>query len=279
MKENRASDTALGASTVRAVHQLLDEKPLILEDPISPLLIGQQGVRDILEHAEMQKTLPARALRSHIVLRSRYAEDGLLAAVESGVTQAINLGAGYDTFPFRQPSWASELRFVEMDHPATQRAKLEAIQRAKIPTPGNVAFFPLDLERRELASALADADLDRSAPTFVACLGVLAYLKPETARQVFKGVAGLAPGSHFVFAFASTPAHPRDGGTSLAARTASLGEPWFTRFETDKLEADLKTIGFHRVSFLDPSDASQKYYKGRSDLPAPRNTRLCTAIV
>ena len=269
----------MGACVIRAVHQLLDEKPPILEDPVSPMLIGDEGVREIREKPEKHKGLPARALRSHIVLRSRHAEDRLLNAVESGVTQFINVGAGYDTFSFRQPRWALGLRIVEIDQTATQRAKLEIIQRAKIPIPKNVEFLPLDLERQELTSAIAATGMSLSIPTFVACLGVLAYLRPETVHRIFASVARLYMGSSFVFAFASDHAEASQAAPSIATRTASLGEPWLTRFGKGELEAELTGVGFRRVSFLEPAEAAQKYYKGRGDLPAPRKTRLCEATV
>ena len=279
MKENQSSDTALGASVIRAAHQLLDEAPLILEDAISPLLIGSEAVSEIREHSEKHRTLPARALRSHIVLRGRYAEDELRQAAESGVVQFINLGAGYDTFSFRQPEWARRLKIVEIDHPATQRAKLETLRKARIPIPENVAFLSLDLERQELGSAVPAAQSNPLLPTFIACLGVLAYLRPETVKRVFTSAARMPKGSRLVFAFASEQVESLQGAPSVATRTAAQGEPWLTRFDVHDLKSELLTVGFRRVSFLDPAEAAEKYYKGRHDLPAPRRTRLCEAVV
>jgi methyltransferase (TIGR00027 family) len=219
MKEDQSSDTAMGASVVRAVHQLLDEKPPILEDAISPLLIGDRGISDIMENAEVHRALSARALRSHIVLRSRYAEDRLHHAVESGIDQFVSLGTGYDTFSFRQPNWSHRMKIVEIDHPATQRAKLDAFERVQLPIPENVTFLSLDLERQYLASVIAASKLNASVPTFVACLGVLAYLRPETVHTVFKSVAALPQGSKFVFTFASRQVESLQKAPSVATRT------------------------------------------------------------
>jgi methyltransferase (TIGR00027 family) len=278
MKDRQSSETAMGATVIRAAHQLLDGRPSILEDPISPLLIGEDGVREIRNNPERYQTLSARALRSHIVLRSRYAEDELLHAVESGLAQYINLGAGYDTFSFRQPDWARGLKIVEIDHPATQCAKLEAIKRTWIQIPENVTFLPLDLERHELSAAVVSI-LNPTLPTFVACLGVLAYLRPRTVHRLFESIAKLPEGSKFVFAFASEQTESLLRTVSVAARTAAIGEPWLTRFEVEELKAELTEIGFREVSFLDPSEAAEKYYKDRHDLPAPRKARLCEATV
>jgi len=278
MRYQQSSETAMGATVIRSVHQLLDERPLILEDPVSLLLIGDDGVRKIRENRESHETFPARALRSHIVLRSRYAEDELLRAVESGLAQYINLGAGYDTFSFRQPDWARGLKIVEIDHPATELAKLEAIRKIRLQIPANATFLPLDLEKDELSANLATV-LNPSLPTFIACLGVLAYLRPQTVRRLFESVAKLREGSEFVFAFASQQVKSPHRTVSVAARTAALGEPWLTRFEVEDLKAELMRVGFREVSFLDPLEAAEKYYRERHDLPAPRKTRLCKATV
>jgi hypothetical protein len=39
MEEDRASRTAQGAAITRAQHQMLDDDPKILDDPIAPLLV------------------------------------------------------------------------------------------------------------------------------------------------------------------------------------------------------------------------------------------------
>ena len=278
MKDDQPSSTALGATTIRAVHQLIDDTPHILEDPVSVRLLGEAVVRAIQDRPEEHRSLQARGLRSHIVLRSRYAEDELYIAVGSGVTQFVNLGAGHDTLSARQPEWARALKFVEVDHPASQAAKIEAFKRAGITFPGNVEFVPLDLEVGNFPSALAKTSLDLSKPVFVACLGVLAYLRPETVEKVFRAVATMPKGSRIVMAFAPRENRTESrGGASAAEKAAVHGEPWLTRFDPMELRQELLNCGFSEVAFLSTDEAARRYYVGRSDLPAPRKVRLCIA--
>lgn len=75
------------------------------------------------------------SIRSHVVLRSRYAEDQLWAAASRGVRQYVILGAGYDTFAYRQPVWAASLRIFEVDHVASQQAKVERLRSVGISIP------------------------------------------------------------------------------------------------------------------------------------------------
>jgi O-methyltransferase involved in polyketide biosynthesis len=46
----------------------------------------------------------------HMVVRSRFAEDTLEESVARGVRQYVILGAGFDSFAYRRPVWASDIR-------------------------------------------------------------------------------------------------------------------------------------------------------------------------
>lgn len=50
--------------------------------------------------------------------RSRYTEDMLKLAVRLGVKQYIILGAGFDTFAFRNKELLDHIDVFELDHPA-----------------------------------------------------------------------------------------------------------------------------------------------------------------
>lgn len=280
MKEDQPSVTALGVSVIRTVHQLIDNPPLILEDPISPRLLSKETIESIHRDADRHQTPQAKGLRSHIVLRSRYAEDQLHIAAESGISQFISLGAGFDTFSFRLPEWARKFQIVEIDHPASQKAKLEHFRRQGLQFPDNVEFVPLDLEKSDLLESLEQTSLDFEKPVFVSCLGVLAYLSMDTVRKVFKSLASTPSASLLVLAFAPKDLKSSEEKGSLSAeRAAEHGEPWLTYFDIDELKDGLIRSGFSSVSFLTAENAAEIYYRGRTDLPAPRKTRLCTAGV
>ena len=127
MRDGEGSSTALGVSVIRTVHQIVDDSPHILEDTVSQLLLDDATVGQIQRGSERFRSNEARSLRSHVVLRSRYAEDELHEAAIRGVRQFVSLGAGYDTFPYRQPEWAANLQILELDHPATQRTSVRTL--------------------------------------------------------------------------------------------------------------------------------------------------------
>src|SRR5580704_18777088 len=144
METGRASKTALRVAIRRAAHQLADP-PAILSDPIAVRLIGNEFARD-LDRA-MEKV--ARDFRALMAARSRYAEDRLADAVANGLRQYVVLGAGLDTFAYRNPF--PSLRVFEVDFPATQEWKKSMLAKASIAVPRDLTFVALDFERETLA--------------------------------------------------------------------------------------------------------------------------------
>lgn len=162
MQTGRASRTALRVAHRRAVHQVLDQ-PCILNDPIAVPLLGPDFAID-----QATESHPiARAFRAFMAARSRFAEDELAAAVQQGVRQYVVLGAGLDTFAYRNPF--PGLRVFEVDFPATQEWKRSLLAAAGIPTPANVTFVALDFEHQTLAEGLAEAGLERNRSAFFGC--------------------------------------------------------------------------------------------------------------
>src|ERR1700730_14964907 len=97
MEQGQPSRTALGAASHRAAHQVL-ERGFIFADPLAIPILGaeaQAAVRDAVSDPHR------RRLRLFIAVRTRFAEDALAAALSSGVSQLVVLGAGLDTYAYR----------------------------------------------------------------------------------------------------------------------------------------------------------------------------------
>src|SRR5262245_35010942 len=105
MEEGKPSQTAIGPAVLRAAHQILDQEPRILNDPIAVGLVEGSDREQILTRATELNGKGMKLARSLFVMRSRYAEDCLKEAAEAGVRQFVILGAGLDTFAYRQPEW------------------------------------------------------------------------------------------------------------------------------------------------------------------------------
>jgi methyltransferase (TIGR00027 family) len=246
--DRAASATALGVATLRAAHQLLDSPPHVLEDPIVLRLLDPEVIERIRANPERFQAPPVRRLLLHVVARSRHAEDRLAEAVARGVHQCIVLGAGFDTFAYRQPAWAAPLRILEVDHPASREAKRARLAAAGIGIPANVEHVAIDFERTSLMDGLATSGFDPRAATFVSWLGVMVYLTEPAIDAVFSFVAALPPPSEIVCTFTTPKAS--DESDEIAQRAAAAGEPWLTRIEPEALERRLRAHGFSTVTFL-----------------------------
>ena len=145
MEQPRRSRTVEIPAIMRALHQIIDHDPKILTDPVAPRLIGgdddHRWLASLLDHPF------AKQWRAGFALRARYAEDRLAEGVRRGVKQFLILGAGLDTFAYRQPSWGGSLRIYEVDDPITQQWKGERLRMAGISVPSNLTFVPIDFER------------------------------------------------------------------------------------------------------------------------------------
>ena len=266
MEEGRQSATALGAAMHRAAHQLLDV-PKILDDPLALQIIGANAESAL--RANLWRFQKSRFLRAFIVLRSRYAEDELARAIQKGVRQYVILGAGLDTFGYRNPYPGSRLRVFEVDHPATQSWKRLRLREAKIAIPESLTFAPIDFEQQTLADGLKRAGFGADESAFFSLLGVVVYLTRTAVMETFKFVASLPDGSEIVFDYGILPSmlseSERSARESLASRVAAIGEPWITYFDPGSLARNLRGMGFKQVEDFGPEEARDRYFKNRTD--------------
>jgi methyltransferase (TIGR00027 family) len=279
MRTGHVSMTARAVASRRAAHQLFD-RPTILDDPIAVPILGAEFFADPKRHSDPR----SRAFRAFMVARSRYAEDNLAEAVSVGVRQYVILGAGLDTFAYRNPFPA--LRVFEVDFPSTQAFKRQMLQSASIPEPANLTFVPLDFEHQTLAAGLAQAGFDPSLPAFFTWLGVVPYLTLAAFRSTNDLVAAMPPGSGIVFDNAVTvdELSPRLRAVqkALAARVAAAGEPFQLFFATARMQNELQSAGFARIEQIDSSDLNARYFSNREDglaLPEEGLGRMASAWV
>ncbi len=262
METGRASKTALGVAIRRAAHQLID-KPPVLDDPIAMRLIGEGHPR-LMERA-MHPV--GRDFRGFMAARSRYAEDRLAEAVSNGVTQYVVLGAGLDTFAYRNPFPA--LRVFEVDFPATQVWKRSMLEEAAIALPSNLVFVALDFEHQTLADGLADANLDFQKPVFFGWLGVVPYLTIDAFRATLRVVAQMPAGSGVTFDYAVAPETLSPIGRiafdRLSERVAAAGEPFRLFFTPEDLEAEIRRSGLQQIEQVGSDVLNDLYFQNRAD--------------
>jgi len=262
------SRTAYRVAIRRAAHQVIDRPPVFV-DPLALQIVEREDADRIgTDPAWADGSRIGRYLRAFVAVRSRFAEDELAAAVARGVRQYVVLGAGLDTFAYRNPR--EDVRVFEVDHPATQAWKRDRLAAGGIELPTNVTFVPVDFEAQDVSTELENAGLDATAAAFFSWLGVTTYLSRESIRSTLGFVAAaVKPAGGLVFDYATDPSAlplaARIAFEAMSARVSAAGEPWHTFFDPLALADELRVVGFTQVRDLGPDAINATYFARRSD--------------
>ena len=238
MNEGRPSRTAQRVAVRRAAHQLLD-RPLVFEDPYALKVIGTDAAAATQAKAEGRIS---SAFRAFMVVRSRYAEDELANAVARGVRQYVVLGAGLDTFAWRNPF--ADVRVFEVDFPATQHWKRQRLANVGMGEPASLTFAPVDFESQTLADGLYKAGFRADQPAYFSWLGVTMYLTSEAFDATARFIGGLPAGGGVTFDYAVERSElgllERIALDHLARKVAGMGEPFQLFFRPAELAATMR---------------------------------------
>lgn len=282
MEAGKPSATAQLVAGLRAAHFQSGARPLVFEDPYAAHFTG--GVfLEPLARGELQAELDRMALQpiqGGILGRARHADEALeRAATEAGIAQLVLLGAGNDSFLLRRPELVKQLQVFELDHPASQREKLDKLGQLGFEPRPNVHFVEVDFERERAGEALARAGFDRTVPAFFNWLGVVTYLQSDAIFETLRSLRAVAAeGSQILFDYpiAShllTREEDRARAREVQASTEAVGEPRPVKHVPAELARTVEALGFEVVEDLSPEDLHALYFAGRSDglRPNPEN--------
>ncbi len=197
--------------------------------------------------------------------------------------QYVICGAGMDSFAFRNQ--IHNIKIFEVDHPDTQRYKLERIKKLEWIIPENLTFVPVDFSKDSLKEKLLEKGFDSNFPTFTAILGVTYYLTLPVFEQTLKIISELSPkGSKLIFDFPDERTFSEELKKNaprvqeLADVTEKLGEPMLHGFSTEEVKQALERNAFELASHYRPETIQDLYFEGRSDgLKAYENVHFIVA--
>ena len=197
--------------------------------------------------------------------------------------QYVICGAGMDSFAFRNQ--IHNIKIFEVDHPDTQRYKLERIKKLEWIIPENLTFVPVDFSKDSLKEKLLEKGFDSNLPTFTAILGVTYYLTLPVFEQTLKIISELSPeGSKLIFDFPDERTFSEElkkdapRVQELADVTEKLGEPMLHGFSTEEVKQALERNAFELASHYRPETIQDLYFEGRSDgLKAYENVHFIVA--
>jgi methyltransferase (TIGR00027 family) len=210
------------------------------------------------------RAAPANRMHDYLATRTAFFDRTVTGALGRGVTQVVVGAAGYDGRAFRYAK--PGVRWFEVDHPATQRDKLERLERLGIDA-SHVRFVEADFTRDPVAGRLRAAGLNPDVPSLFLLEGVAVYLEPAVLEDVlrqFRQVA--APGSSLAISVSLSRPRGDAARARFQATVAALGEPARSTSEAAEAEALLARTGW-------PLAAGN----GDGQQPAIRSDRLRTA--
>ena len=164
---------------------------------------------------------PANRMDDYLAARTSFFDRTVVSAIDRGVRQVVVGAAGYDGRAFRYAK--PGVRWFEVDHPATQRDKLERLQRLGIATP-HVQFVEADFTRDPAADRLRAAGLKAAVPSLFLLEGVAVYLEPavlETVLEQFRHAA--AAGSRLAISVSLSREYDEGARARFQAAVAALG--------------------------------------------------------
>jgi len=263
MRPGEPSRTAFGAAAHRAAHQDLEDGR-IFRDPLAWTILGAD--RDVV--LDRARAADRPWLRLFIAVRHRFAEDGLAEAVERGTRQVVVLGAGLDTFAYRNPH--AGVRVFEVDLPATGDWKAERLRDAGIAVPEGTVFVGCDFEHDDLLDRLVRAGFEASSPAYFLWLGVVPYLTEDVVTATLRRLGSL-PGAEVAFDYAAPMTglsrKARKWRAAFEQRVAALGEPLTGPIEPERVERILRDAGFGEIEDLGRAEIATRFFGLPADTP------------
>lgn len=191
--ERPASRTASWVAAYRARASARPEP--LCRDPWAAALAGPDG--EALA-AGMEATTPHMELWIAVRTALLDAEVERWTGPAQGLRQVVLLGAGFDTRAARlaRPG----VRWFEVDHPGSQRAKRERLAALPGYPLEAATFVTCDFEHEDFVDRLVACGFDAGAPALVLWEGVVPYLTEPAVRATLRRVTtALHPRTALVF--------------------------------------------------------------------------------
>lgn len=284
MVELQESTTAKLCSFARAFHSNF-ERNKIFDDYLAYDMMGKEQYEEIGQLIENQYRFelfdPDRGFKKdqiyqeliHCIApiplsRIAFAEQKLQAFAQIHKNcQYVICGAGMDTFSFRNDH--SAIQVFELDHPDTQRYKLQRIEELEWRIPDNVHYVAVDFSTDDMKDALYNSKFDPNLPTFFSILGVAYYLSLSVFEQTIRQIASISSGgSEIAFDYPDETTFQKSNVPRvkyLSEITSKLGEPMVQGFSLQDMKYVLLRNSFTIEKHMTPEKIQKEYFANRSD--------------
>lgn len=294
----------MGAAFIRAAHTQVGHSPLVFEDWLADVLLEADEKRDFKEYFACQFKswcdqpwfqsfangfvgdpfsgyMQTSPLVPEVLARQAFAE-GILTASGTIYGQYVILGAGLDTFSYRNPNSGLVVYEVDRNEVSTFK-KSRTLSLRNVPGRAPI-YVAMTLEDGDLGGRLLKAGLQSNVPTLVSCLGLTPYLRLRDLTEMFASLRRVLDWrSAIAYDYTMPEALSPIGGCpftiELAGRLDQLGDPLHLELNADGHRKLLEHSGFRLIEHLAPGEIQTRYFKDRKDgLSAASHVCLASAI-
>ena len=272
MKEGKASWTAEIVAIGRAAESIKPENERVCYDPLAQhfirmpfRILGRSRflTKVAISYSERQSPGAFGCMAG----RTRYIDECLKACISDGIQQLVILGAGYDARAYRFDELKGKVKVFEVDHPDTQRVKMEKIKKIFDSLPEHVVYVPIDFENQKLDKRLFESGYNKSLKTLFIWEGVTLYLTAEAVDETLAFVTqNSGKGSSIVFNYifqavldGTSKWEYADKVRRAHERTA---EPFKFGIAEGTIDDFLSSRGFHQVNNVTGQFFKDAYFKG-----------------
>lgn len=276
VRPGEVSWTAEGVLALRAIGALEPDEKIRNPDYLAEKFINpvfwHYSVYSPSDYASNMKVVRAYRADTYFLVNARThkIDRTLQEMAADGLEQVVVLGAGFDTRAYRFAEKMPQVRFFELDLPATLQRKKEMVADAIGQVPDSVAYAPIDFNTETIEEALVRVGYDPAKKTFFVWEGVSMYITEEAVKATLTFIATRsAAGSAVVFDYMMAGVAARDWkrypqARIIATLCALHGEPWIFGFPEPSAGPFVQKAGLEVVEDLNGKAMTEKYMT-RSD--------------
>jgi len=201
----------------------------------------------------------------YVNARTQHMDRLLRAALADGAEQVVILGAGFDSRAYRFHREFPQVRFFEVDLPATSQDKQRRVRKLLGGLPAWVSYVPIDFNRQRLSDVLPAAGFASDRKTFYVWEGVTYFIPEDAVDTTLRFIAEhSAPGSQAVFDYMLADVVQGADYSPYGARlvvffVANRGEPYIFGIAPQRLQNFVNRRGLNLLSDLGPEELSRRY--------------------
>lgn len=209
VEEGKLSVTAEGVTASRAVFHMHPDEKIRNGDYMAMQMVHPDYwhyslySKDFTIAMEVMSTF-RQTICYYVNARTKHMDEILEAAGKDGVTQVVNLGAGYDSRAYRYHQAMPNVRFFEIELPWMVTEKKRRVKAILGEIPDYVTYVPIDFNIQNIPDELAKAGYDPNLKTLFIWEGVTYYISAEAVEATLQFIRDKsAPGSSVVFDYMS----------------------------------------------------------------------------